>query len=325
MIPVPLHDACSMAVSVNRHGNDTVVIASPQSGFVVSSGVSVDDWKNALFGPVEESKNLRVSDIHFTSHDTVLVCLQDWSRGTAVVREVSMSGLFVRELQLESSLFKVVKGFFLGVEGAFTAIRDTLMHKTTAKNSLKPERVCVRGNVVAVGMSGGSGPRIILLEYESGNLMRKFGDIGSAPGNLPNVCGKLCINEDGSQVFVANGYRGVSVFSVNGDFKSELLNDTVFWRNITDIACWQERLIVADAARLEVVVLSLPLGTIEKVIGGLGSATANSLFTSIASIAVSETGNLYVLPHCYSSSRVLVFSTPTTDGQAQDDKERSSS
>ena len=76
---------------------------------------------------------------------------------------------------------------------------------------------------IAVGkISDASSSRIVLFDAVSGALVRSFGELGHAPGQLMQQCNGIRFTRDGSCVVVAEssgyGQGRVSVFTVAGDF-----------------------------------------------------------------------------------------------------------
>ena len=83
-----------------------------------------------------------------------------------------------------------------------------------------PYSVAVRDDVIAVGCVCGTGPRVVLFSYASGGVTSRFGEVGTAPGELSEACTGVRFTADGAHVIVAEYQAArLSLFTTAGVFE----------------------------------------------------------------------------------------------------------
>ena len=105
-------------------------------------------------------------------------------------------------------------------------------------------------DMLAVGLLDGfADDRIVLFNYSSGALIRKFGS-----GELKSVRG-LCFTPDGTHILAVGNSRSVSFFSVDGAFVKAIGTD-VLGSRVSDVLCSGSSIFVVDLSNHRVCVFS---------------------------------------------------------------------
>ena len=131
--------------------------------------------------------------------------------------------------------------------------------------------LCMHGDIVAVGKRGGdSNGRIVLLNYLSGALIRKFGSYGSDEGQIGQVAG-LSFVPDGMHIVIAETVARLSLFAVDGTFVKTIGAGDV-GGGLMDVLCLGHDIFVADYWYSRVCVFSSKTGAFIRSWGAYGKA-----------------------------------------------------
>ena len=166
-----------------------------------------------------------------------------------------------------------------------------------------PYGITIHGDTIAVSRDSGTSPRVVLFSYATGAVVREFGPVGTAEGQLNGNGRALCFTPDGAQLLITEyGPHRVSVFTVAGAFVRRIGTTELGQNNYPGAAISGDAAIVSDCSKYRVCVFSVTSGGVLRAVGSQG--TADGQFSYPAGVAV-RGPRLYVLD--YNSPRVQVF------------------